>query len=128
MKEDVRLLYIKEILDAYNGDEPLHHYLKSVFRTHKQFGSRDRKFYSDTIYKYFRIASSLSSTSIEEKILLGGFLTTRESDTFYLHLSSRILSGKLIEPEWNRTLDEKISFLEEQKLLDPAKKFPFQEL
>jgi 16S rRNA (cytosine967-C5)-methyltransferase len=124
MKEDVRLHYIKEILEAYKGQEPLHNFLRSFYKKYRQFGSRDRKFYSDTVYKYFRSASLLKNTVLEDALSISGFLTAPEPGSFYNHLLSKSKIADFLLSNWDLSLKEKLNILEENKLIDPSLIFP----
>jgi len=81
----------KEILSIYKGDEPLSSFLKKYFSANKKFGSKDRKQISNLCYCFFRMGKVVMNTSVEEKILTGLFLCSRESN--------EILAA--LKPEWN---------------------------
>ncbi|HEX6332661.1 MAG TPA: methyltransferase domain-containing protein, partial [Flavisolibacter sp.] len=49
------------------------------FRKNKKFGSRDRRIVSDLCFCYFRTGQAFSSYNTEERMLLGQFLCSRES-------------------------------------------------
>ena len=42
-----------EIIRGYAFLEPLHHYLKQVFRSNKKMGARDRRNMRDLVYAYY---------------------------------------------------------------------------
>lgn len=44
----------REIVRFYKGGQPFDLYLRKYFRSRKQFGSKDRKFYRDYCYAYLR--------------------------------------------------------------------------
>ena len=64
-----------KIIADYNGDLPLHHFLKTYFSTQKKFGSKDRKNISHLCYSYFRLGHALKKSSTEERIIIVLFLS-----------------------------------------------------
>ncbi|HEV7781947.1 MAG TPA: Fmu (Sun) domain-containing protein, partial [Chitinophagaceae bacterium] len=64
------------ILKSYDGAEPFASFLKKHFAQHKKFGSRDRKQVGHLCYCYFRLGKALAKAPIDEKILLGLFLSS----------------------------------------------------
>ena len=97
----------KDILVAYKGEEPFSSFLKKYFAQHKKYGSRDRKQISHLCYCYFRLGKATSpnplqrrglyqqSLQIEERILIGLFLCSNESNVILQDL----------KPEWSLTPD-----------------------
>jgi len=82
---------------------PFASFLKKYFAANKKFGSKDRKQISHLCYCYFRLGKSLPDTSVEERILVGLFLCSTESNEILEQL----------KPEWN----EKIHLTTDKKLL-----------
>lgn len=108
----------KEILASYVGDIPFAAWLKTFFKEHKKFGSRDRKIVSDLCFCYFRLGQSFASYSIEEKLLIGQLLC---------HSNENLILSEL-KPEWtsliSRPISSKLDFLNESSQLDII--FPFR--
>jgi 16S rRNA (cytosine967-C5)-methyltransferase len=108
----------KEIITAYTGAEPFASHLKKQFAANKKFGSKDRKQITQLCYCYFRLGKSLQDISVEEKLLVGLFLSSRSSNELLLHL----------KPEWNDVIEMQI----EKKLellnntVDASSIFPFK--
>ncbi len=71
MKFDNQLRYAANIISDYQGNVPLHAWLKDFFRQHKQMGSRDRKTVSNLVYAYYRLGHSVRDLATQERILLG---------------------------------------------------------
>ncbi len=69
-----------EILSVYHGEEPFTSFLKKYFAQHKKFGSRDRKQVSHLCYCYFRLGKALPAVPMDERILLGAFLSAHSSN------------------------------------------------
>ncbi|MFI5133771.1 MAG: Fmu (Sun) domain-containing protein [Chitinophagales bacterium] len=99
-----------EIISAYDGEEPclpgrqaFASFIKKYFSLHKKFGSKDRKNVSHLCYCYFRLGKALPGMLIEERIIAGLFLCSKETNETLQQL----------KPEWNEKvklpLDEKLS-------------------
>ncbi len=113
MREIIQLDIIKQILTEYTDDLPLHFFLKYFYKKHRQFGSRDRRFYTDTIYKYFRCKTLFYKLPIEEKLCYSGFLTSSYPIDFYRYLlKQQNISLSLIET-WDKPIVEKLNSLKE---------------
>lgn len=93
-------------MQSYNGAIPFAVFLKQFFRENKKYGSRDRKVIADLCYSFFRIGKSFSDQKMEQRILLGTFLTH--------NISHEIL--KRFNPNWNELISlpvsEKLKYLE----------------
>ena len=83
----------KAILDEYDGSIPFATWLKQYFKSHKKFGSRDRKIVGDLCYSYFRLGKLFVERSIEERLLTAQFLC---------HDGSEVV--RQIKPEWSEQL------------------------
>jgi 16S rRNA (cytosine967-C5)-methyltransferase len=51
------------LLSQYSGEQPFHLYLQDEFRKNKNFGSRDRRFYRDVCYAWWRFGLPKSTLS-----------------------------------------------------------------
>src|SRR5262245_4948427 len=80
------------IIDEYGGEEPFASFLKKYFGREKKFGSRDRKHIAQLCYCFFRLGKSLTQHSVQERILIGLFLCSSESNGILEEL----------KPQWNR--------------------------
>ena len=109
----------KEIIDRYNGNEPLSSFLKKYFATNKKFGSKDRKVISHLCYCYFRLGKAALSLTIDERILTGLFLCSNEAN--------EILAS--LKPEWNSkcemSLNKKLLIINYSVVI--AEVFPWKE-
>ena len=74
MREQRQLDRILKILDEYNGEIPLQHFLRNYFRKHQEMGSTDRRVTAQFIYNYFRTGNSLKEVKREERLALSSFL------------------------------------------------------
>jgi 16S rRNA (cytosine967-C5)-methyltransferase len=78
------------ILLGYDGKVPFVQYLKTFFRKHSKYGSRDRKEIADLCYGYFRIGESAHGHELNDQLNIGYFLT-HQIDNGYL---------EALMPEW----------------------------
>ncbi|HVV03568.1 MAG TPA: hypothetical protein VHC96_05060 [Puia sp.] len=117
MKFDNQLRIAGTIIDAYQGETPLHVWLKDFFRQHKQMGSRDRKTVAGLVYGYYRLGHSARERAVRDRILLGLFLTNDRPGEFL----------EYFRPEWNkqadRPLEEKVTRVDG---FDPTDIFPWK--
>jgi 16S rRNA (cytosine967-C5)-methyltransferase len=95
VKFDNQLRHATRIIETYQGDQPLHVWLKDFFRANKQMGSRDRKTLSDLVYSFYRLGHSLNKTPIPDRLLAGLFICVDKYSELLEHF----------HPDW----DEKIS-------------------
>ncbi len=123
MKFDNLLRYAVRILDAYDGEIPLHNWLKSFFRENPQMGSRDRKQVSEMVYSYFRLGHTLKNIPMEKRIHIGLFLSNNIKEPILEHLN----------PEWHIHAEEskkiKIEIVKRNfPDFDPLEIFPWENL
>ncbi|MDZ4757576.1 MAG: methyltransferase domain-containing protein [Bacteroidota bacterium] len=52
-----RLNHLKQMVGLFDLSKPLDLFIKEYFQQHKNFGSRDRRFYRNIVYNYFRLAN-----------------------------------------------------------------------
>ena len=86
------------ILESYDGKLPFTQFLKSFFRQHAKYGSRDRKIISSLCYGYFRIGKSASEYNLSDQLAIGYFLT-HQIDNGYL---------ESVFPEWVSQIENAI--------------------
>ena len=108
MKFDNQLRHATAIIDAYQGEMPLHAWLKSFFRDNKQMGSRDRKLLSTLVYGYYRLGHAIRSMPTDERIITALFLCGAVPGDFLQYFRD----------DWNERitlpLAEKIAFFQSQ--------------
>jgi len=106
-------------LETYKGDVPLAAFLKQYFAANKKYGSKDRKQIAALCYNYFRLGFAVKNNSIEERVLLGTFLSEDEAS---------VLMSELRE-EWGTQMvlsfEKKIDLVNDSFSL--ANVFPFPE-
>ena len=108
----------KTILQQYHGEEPLASFLKKFFSLQKKYGSKDRKAISHLCYCFFRLGKGGDKLSIEERLLLGLFLSSDRQNEILREL----------KPEWNKqvelSLKQKLAITENAGLITDV--FPWQ--
>tara|TARA_R110002096_G_scaffold324349_5_gene518429 strand:- start:1778 stop:2944 length:1167 start_codon:yes stop_codon:yes gene_type:complete len=108
----------EKILTNYSGKEPFSIHLKAFFKANKKYGSRDRRQVSHLCYCFFRLGKMAQSKSISDRVLIGLFLCSSETNP--------ILDE--IKPEWvdsvSFTVKEKLEFLKEESLITDV--FPWK--
>jgi 16S rRNA (cytosine967-C5)-methyltransferase len=78
LKFDNQLRYAVQIIDTYQGETPLHAWLKDFFRVHPQMGSRDRRIVSTMVYGHYRLGHAIKTHSPEKRIIAGLFLCQQQ--------------------------------------------------
>jgi 16S rRNA (cytosine967-C5)-methyltransferase len=119
---DNQLRHAAAIIASYQGETPLHGWLKSFFREHKQMGSKDRRQLSNMVYGFYRLGHALKGITVEERILTGLFLCQEDSNDLLKHF----------KPEWDRQIalpvEKKIALCRESgNDFQPTEIFPWKE-
>ncbi len=74
MKAIHQLRAFEQILANYDGTLPLHRFLPTYYKQHKQMGSSDRRWATRHIYSYYRLGKALNGCSNEERLSIADFL------------------------------------------------------
>ena len=82
-REEVQMKKVLGIIDAYDGKEPLQQFLKEHFRENKNMGSRDRRFYANVIFGYFRVKGNFSGKADQMYITAGAALAEEKEFSDY---------------------------------------------
>jgi 16S rRNA (cytosine967-C5)-methyltransferase len=113
-----------QIIQQYNGREPLASFLQTHFRSNKKYGSKDRKTITNLVYSFYRLGGQSDNIPTEEKLLLGLFLTSQ--------VENEILAA--LKPEWNQLLNDKLDLNSRLKIVkadfpsfDESAFFPWKE-
>lgn len=86
----------EQILTDYTGELPFHHFIKQYFRMHKKYGSKDRRWISQCCFSFFRIGRAIPDEPVQDRILVGLFLTAADPADCYA----------LLRPDWSAWLAE----------------------
>jgi 16S rRNA (cytosine967-C5)-methyltransferase len=95
----------KNIVQGYDGSIPFALWLKHYFKEYKKYGSRDRREIAHLCYSFYRLGNAFQKEDIEERILLGVFLSSSGANFVLQEL----------KPEWKEkihlSIEEKVQFL-----------------
>ena len=101
MKHFSHLNTATQLVQQYQGAEPLHHFLKAFFSSHKKFGSNDRKRISHLCYVFYRVSRAFITKvptnkpeEIHQVILAGLFLCGKVNDDLLAAM----------KPAWNEMI------------------------
>jgi len=117
VKFDNQLRYATQIIDTYQGDIPLHAWLKDYFRANKQMGSRDRKQLSTLVYSFYRLGHAANHLSIKDRLITGLFLCTNQPSEFLAHFNK----------EYNDTIESPLQEKLAQTGINPLDIFPWKD-
>ncbi|HEX5001222.1 MAG TPA: hypothetical protein VFW78_01895 [Bacteroidia bacterium] len=92
-----RLRIITDIIGAYNGEIPLHRFLKSYFSKHRNFGSSDRRLYAAFVHGYFRIGRALPSHDLNIRLAAAAFLAIENESSFKTFLLENFLGAASLQ-------------------------------
>jgi 16S rRNA (cytosine967-C5)-methyltransferase len=74
MRVEHQLRTFEKALESYDGKLPLHRFLVTYFKAHKQMGSSDRRWASRYLYSYFRLGVALKDVEVSERLAVADFL------------------------------------------------------
>jgi len=87
------------IIREYRGEEPFASFLKKYFGRDRKFGSKDRKQIGNLCYCFFRLGKSFTQVSTKERILIGLFLCSSDSNEVLEQL----------KPQWDQAVKQNIA-------------------
>ena len=70
MREATQLRIILEVLESFQGKEPLSRFLKKYFNLNRQLGSRDRRLIQQFVYNFFRIGNMYADKPVVERLAI----------------------------------------------------------
>jgi 16S rRNA (cytosine967-C5)-methyltransferase len=79
MKVEHQVRAFEKILDSYDGKLPLHRFLVTYFKSHKQMGSSDRRWASRYLYSFFRLGNALKDVPVVERLSVADFLCNMDA-------------------------------------------------
>jgi 16S rRNA (cytosine967-C5)-methyltransferase len=74
MRVEHQIRAFEQVLDNYDGVLPLHRFLFSYFKQHKQMGSSDRRWATRYLYSYFRLGKALLKEPQITRLAVADFL------------------------------------------------------
>ncbi len=114
-----RLRNTERLLDSYHTEEPFSRFLSRFFKENRQMGSGDRRVATHLSYHLFRLGSAAAALPRHERVAMAELLCAPEGEWL-----------SFLKPEWafltDRSLEERISFLEEHTGFRLQDVFPLQ--
>jgi 16S rRNA (cytosine967-C5)-methyltransferase len=89
----------QQVINQYNGAEPLANYLKKFFAANKKIGGRDRKHISQLCYCWYRAARLLAPPVTTENLITALFICSQQT--------SEIVAA--LAPPLNETIEQPIA-------------------
>src|SRR3954471_15730873 len=109
-----------KIIQLYDGNVPLHHFLKLYFSQHKKHGSTDRKIITHLCYNFFRPGKSFLNESTEERLKIAIFICNDTIDNWEFLYDDDWLSNR------SNLLQQRIAFIKSKfPSFDLNDVFPF---
>lgn len=100
-----------ELIRNYHGDQPLHLYLKHQFRSRRNFGSRDRRLYSDLVFGWYRTGHWMNENP-ELKLTVSAVLMGL--DLKYPKALSSISDHPLVGLAAKESVEERLKWLQQR--------------
>jgi 16S rRNA (cytosine967-C5)-methyltransferase len=95
MKLEYQVRAFEQAFDHYDGVLPLHRFLFTYFKQHKQMGSSDRRWTTRYLYSYFRLGKALRKEERLLRLAIADFLCNQTASmviSHYLpHLQDQLL-------------------------------------
>lgn len=105
--------HILDIINQFDGANPLTYFLKDYFKQHKNIGSRDRKAISEGVYIYYRSALFLPANDNPIEIIKKGYLLCDSNNSLLankLAIVSDSEIGDIFAPDVQIPLSTSIDF------------------
>jgi 16S rRNA (cytosine967-C5)-methyltransferase len=122
MKLEYQIRSFEQVLAKYDGAVPLHRFLFTYFKMHKQMGSSDRRWATRYLYSFFRLGNALKEKDKYLRLAIGDFLCNQTSSLVITHYLPDHAE------QIHLPLEEKLKLIQQSypefKLTDI---FPFQE-
>jgi len=104
MKLEHQTRAFEQVLNTYDGQSPLHRFLFSYFKQHKQMGSSDRRWASRYLYSYFRLGKALHRTDRLLRLAIADFLCNQTSSLAISHYLPQFADQLLLPVQEKLTL------------------------
>ena len=108
------IVQVEIIFEAYQGNEPLHLFLKKYFKKQKKFGSRDRRNISEYLYGVFRMGRENRHLSVRERVYIYLLLKGELDKPFFQEHFPELVDY------YEKSLEEKLNLLTEVYQLRPT--------
>ncbi|NRF39767.1 RsmB/NOP family class I SAM-dependent RNA methyltransferase [Pedobacter foliorum] len=105
MRLEHQIRAFEQVFKNYDGTQPLHRFLFTYFKQHKQMGSSDRRWATRYIYSFFRLGKALINEDTTLRLAIADFLCN--------HTLSLVVEEKLpnLKEHINLSVQEKIALV-----------------
>ncbi|CAM4147323.1 16S rRNA (cytosine967-C5)-methyltransferase [Pedobacter westerhofensis] len=97
MKLEYQVRAFEQAFEQYDGVLPLHRFLFTYFKQHKQMGSSDRRWTTRYLYSYFRLGKALKKEESLLRLAVADFLCNQTESMVISHYLPQ-LSDQLLLP------------------------------
>jgi 16S rRNA (cytosine967-C5)-methyltransferase len=105
MKVEHQIRAFEQVFKSYDGTQPLHRFLFTYFKQHKQMGSSDRRWATRYIYSFFRLGKALIKEDIILRLAIADFLCNQ---TLSLVIETKLPQ---LKEQINLSVQEKIALI-----------------
>lgn len=108
MRLEHQIRAFEQVFKNYDGTQPLHRFLFTYFKQHKQMGSSDRRWATRYIYSFFRLGKALINEDTTLRLAIADFLCN--------HTLSLVVEEKLpkLKEHINLSVQEKIGLVTDE--------------
>lgn len=85
MKLEYQIRSFEQVFNQYDGTSPLHRFLFTYFKQHKQMGSSDRRWTTRYLYSYFRLGKALKQVEQLLRLAIADFLCNQTDSLIINH-------------------------------------------
>ncbi|MCX2479187.1 RsmB/NOP family class I SAM-dependent RNA methyltransferase [Pedobacter sp. MC2016-15] len=97
MKLEYQVRAFEQAFDQYDGVLPLHRFLFTYFKQHKQMGSSDRRWTTRYLYSYFRLGQALKKEERLLRLAIADFLCN-QTESLVISNYLPLLKDQLLLP------------------------------
>ncbi|MET1056953.1 MAG: RsmB/NOP family class I SAM-dependent RNA methyltransferase [Pedobacter sp.] len=104
MKLEYQVRAFEQAFDQYDGVLPLHRFLFTYFKQHKQMGSSDRRWTTRYLYSYFRLGQALKKEQPLVRLAVADFLCNQSESMVITHYLPQLADQLLLPVQAKITL------------------------
>lgn len=97
-----------KIIQLYDGNIPLHHFLKQYFSQYKKHGSTDRKIITHICYNFYRLGKAFINENAEGKLKIAIFICNDNAGEWNFLYEDEWLNN------WNNLLQQRIALIQKK--------------
>lgn len=104
MKLEYQIRSFEQAFAKYDGVLPLHRFLFTYFKMHKQMGSSDRRWVTRYLYSFFRLGNALKNEDQLLRLAIGDFLCNQNLSLVVSHYLPQFADQVVLPVEAKLTL------------------------